>query len=170
MSDVRNVQDLMAHAYAMELEASERYAEFSDVMVTHNNREVAELFSRLARIEQLHANQILAAMGWTQAPSAASGDYRWLGPERPETGDHTELHYLMTPWHALKIARANEERAHQFYGEVARTAASDEIRAAAREMETEEAEHVRLIDEWLAKTPRPDNDWAHDFDPPQYLD
>ena len=28
----------------------------------------------------------------------------------------------------------------------------------------------RLIDDWLARTPRPENDWAHDFDPPQYHD
>ena len=170
MSDVENVQDLMAHAYAMELEASERYAEFADVMATHNNRDVAELFAKLARIEQLHAGQILSSMGWTQAPAPASGDYRWLGMERPETGDHTELHYLMTPWHALKIARVNEERAHQFFGEIGRKATSPEVRAAALEMESDEAEHVRLIDEWLARTPRPETDWAHDFDPPQYHD
>jgi hypothetical protein len=51
----RERSDLMAHAYAMELEASERYSEFADV--THNNREVSDLFAKLAKIEQLHAGR-----------------------------------------------------------------------------------------------------------------
>ena len=37
----RTLSEFMAHAYAMELEASQRYADFADAMETHNNREVA---------------------------------------------------------------------------------------------------------------------------------
>ena len=58
----------MVHAYAMEAEAAERYAEFADSMEVHNNREVAELFRKLSRIEQRHADQILEQMGWKQSP------------------------------------------------------------------------------------------------------
>lgn len=61
-------------------------------------------------------------------------------------------------------------RAHLFFGEIARKAGTPELRAAALEMQADEAEHVRLIDEWLARTPLPVGDWAHDFDPPQYHD
>ncbi|MCC6560603.1 MAG: rubrerythrin, partial [Xanthomonadales bacterium] len=45
-----------------------------------------------------------------------------------------------------------------------------DVRAAAEEMRDEEAEHVRLIDEWLARTPAPDDGWATDLDPPNYHD
>src|SRR5512133_2998310 len=83
--------EFMTYAYAMELEAAERYAEFADAMETHNNREVAELFRKLSRIEQRHADQIMEQMGWKQAPPSAA-DVRWQGLEGPETGDPTELH------------------------------------------------------------------------------
>ena len=56
---ITSTVDFMVHAYAMETEAAERYAEFADAMEMHNNREVAELFRKLSRIEQRHADQIL---------------------------------------------------------------------------------------------------------------
>ena len=166
MSDVENVQDLMAHAYAMELEASERYAEFADVMATHNNRDVAELFAKLARIEQLHAGQILSSMGWTQAPAAASGDYRWLGMERPETGDHTELHYLMTPWHALQLSLSGEKRALANFTRIVETATDPKVKALAEELAGEEAEHGNRVHRLLRRYPKPEDSWAADPDPP----
>lgn len=163
-----SVQELMIHAYAMENEAAERYAEFADAMEVHNNAEVAELFRKMARIENLHAQQIRERMGWHAVPAPAAGAYSWEGLEGPETADHGDLHYLMTPHHALQIARINEERARLFYAALAAQATSDEVRAAAEEMCEEEAEHVRLIDEWLARTPAPDKSWSTDLDPPNY--
>lgn len=163
-----SVEELMIHAYAMENEAAERYAEFADAMEVHNNLEVAELFRKMARIENLHAQQIRERMGWHTVPAPASGAYRWDGLEGPETADHGELHYLMTPHHALQIARVNEERARRFYEGLASVATDDEVRSAAEEMRDEEADHVRLIDEWIARTPAPERDWSADLDPPNY--
>jgi rubrerythrin len=160
----------MAHAYAMEAEASERYTEFADAMEAHNNPAVAELFRKLARIEHAHAEEILATMGWTVPPQPAGGKYRWEGLESPESGDSGELHYLMQPYHALQIARANEERARQFFVKLARQAASTALRKAALAFAQEEAEHVRLADEWLARTPEPARGWAEDPDPPLNVD
>jgi rubrerythrin len=162
------VRQLMIHAYAMEAEAAERYAEFADVMEVHNNAEVADLFHKMARIENLHAQQIRESMGWKTVPVPAEGIYRWEGLEAPETADHSDLHYLMTPHHALQIARLNEERAKRFYAKLAAEASDDEMRRAALEMSEEEADHVRLIDEWLARTPAPEAGWSTDLDPPNY--
>lgn len=163
---IDNVAELMAYAYAMELEAGDRYAEFADAMEAHNNREVAELFRKLSRIETRHSEQILEAMNWVSPPAPPPGGYRWEGLEAPESGDPGELHYLMQPYHALSIARHNEARAETFFAKVVRHAATHAVRKAAEEMKEEEAEHVRLIDDWLARTPKPDRDWAFDPDPP----
>jgi rubrerythrin len=162
------VRQLMIHAYAMEAEAAERYAEFADAMEVHNNTEVAELFRKMARIENLHAQQIRESMGWHTVPPPADNVYRWEGLEAPETADHGDLHYLMTPHHALQIARLNEERARRFYAKLAIDASDDEMRRAANEMSEEEADHVRLIDEWLSRTPAPEAGWSTDLDPPNY--
>ena len=168
-SVVKSSAEFMAYAYAMEAEAVERYAEFADSMEMHNNREVAELFRKLSRIEQRHADQILEQMGWKQSP-VTSTDVRWEGAEGPETADPTELHYLMQPYHALQIALHNEKRARDFFAHLAKTTKDKGVRAGALEMEEEEAEHVRLIEEWLKRTPKPDANWQADPDPPVLSD
>jgi len=160
----------MAYAYALEAEASERYSEFADAMETHNNREVAELFRKLARIENLHAEHILEEMGWSSAPPPPASGWQWEGLEGPETAEHTELHYLMQPYHALQIALHNERRAEVFFADLVRKAPSGKVRDAAKEMTAEEAEHVRLVEDWLRRTPKPDADWTADPDPPRWAD
>lgn len=167
---ITSIDELMAYAYALELEASERYAEFADAMDVHNNREVAELFRKLARIEHRHAEQVLEEMGWLSPPPAPHGGYKWEGFEAPETGDVGELHYLMRPYHALQIALHNEKRAHAFFGGLVKQARNAKVKKAAEGMKEEEAEHVRLIEEWLKRTPKPDADWAVDPDPPVLAD
>ena len=168
-SPVASAADFMAHAYAMEVEAAERYAEFADSMEMHNNREVAELFRKLSRIEQRHADQILEQMGWKQSP-LTSLKVRWEGMEGPETADPTELHYLMQPYHALQIALHNEKRARDFFAHLAKVTKDAGVRKGAREMEEDEAEHVRLIEAWLKRTPKPDPNWQTDQDPPVLSD
>ena len=166
---VASASEFMMHAYAMEAEAAERYAEFADSMEVHNNLEVAELFRKLSRIEQRHADQILEQMGWKQSP-VASANYRWEGTEGPETADPTELHYLMQPYHALQIAWHNEKRARDFFAHLAKVTTNAGVRKGALEMQQEEAEHVRLIEEWLKRTPKPDPNWEADQDPPVLSD
>ncbi len=166
---IASASGFMAHAYAMEAEAAERYAEFADSMEMHNNRDVAELFRKLSRIEQRHADQILEQMGSKQSP-APSANFRWEGAEGPETADPTELHYLMQPYHALQIALHNEKRARDFFAHLAKVTANAGVRKGALEMERDEAEHVRLIEEWLKRTPVPDFNWEADPDPPMLSD
>lgn len=159
----------MARACALEAEAAARYSDLAHLMRAHHNTEVAALFDKLARIEGLHRDQILERMGWTAAPDPDS--FRWETPEGPETADYGELHYLMTPWHALKLAEHNERRAAAFFAALAvNDAIADELRVVAAEAAEEEREHVRLIREWLARVPPPDPDWDQDPDPPNVVD
>jgi rubrerythrin len=158
--------DFMARAYSMELEATERYAQFAEQLETHNNREVAQLFRKLADIEALHAKNILEEMKWPSMP-APTASYAWAGLEGPETAPFDSLHYLMQPWHALEIALRCELEAQKFYDGIAASKAPKAVREAAREMAAEEAEHVRLIREWMKRVPQPSTDWDEDPDPPR---
>jgi rubrerythrin len=164
----RTTEEFMAQACALEAEAAARYAELAALMTTHNNREVAALFAKLARIEGLHRDKILAKMGWTAAPDPDA--FRWTTPEGPETTDPGELHYLMTPWHALKLAEHNEERAADFFEALSRADVPAAVRAEAAETAAEEREHVRLIRQWLERVPEPGADWGEDADPPMAAD
>ena len=156
----------MSQAYAMELDASERYAEFADQMEVHNNVEVAQLFRKLSEIEGLHAREILQEMGWPRMPEPMFPG-PWPDAEPPETAPVTELHYLMQPYQALELALRNEERAEQFFNRIACAARTPpEVSKLAQEMAKEEGEHKRLIQEWMKRVPKPDSDWNRDPDPP----
>ena len=159
--------EFMARAYTIELEATERYAQFADQLETHNNREVAQLFRKLAEIEGLHAKRILQEMQWPSMPALPAA-YAWDGLEGPETAPFDSLHYLMQPWHALEIALRCEIEAQKYYeGIAAESRAPAQVREAAREMAEDEKEHVRLIREWMRKVPKPAEGWDDDPDPPR---
>ena len=158
--------DFMSRAYTIELEATERYAQFAEQLETHNNREVAQLFRKLAEIEGLHAKRILAEMKWPSVPALPPA-YAWEGVEGPETAPFDSLHYLMHPWHALQIALRCELQAQKYYEGIAASRAPKQVREAAREMAAEETEHVRLIREWLKRVPPPPEGWDEDPDPPR---
>ena len=157
--------DFMSRAYAMELDATERYAQFAEQLDTHNNREVAQLFRKLAEIEKLHAKRILEEMRWPSIPALPPA-YAWEGVEGPETAPFVTLHNQMQPWHALEFALRSEQDAQKYYEGIAASRAPKPVRDAAREMASEEAEHVRLIREWMKKVPQPKAGWDEDPDPP----
>ncbi len=161
--------DFMAQAYTMELEATERYAQFAEQLDTHNNRDVANLFRKLSAIEALHAKRILEEMGWPSVP-ALPVPCAWEEGEAPETAPLDSLHYLMQPYHALQLALQCEQRAQQHFEAIAAGKAPKKVRAAAAEMAGEEREHVRLIKEWLARVPKPAAGWDVDPDPPRMSD
>jgi rubrerythrin len=164
----RTLAELMAVALEMESEAAQRYAEFADAMETHNNLEVAVLFSKMATIETGHVQAIMSEMGWREPPpSRGFGAAVFEGPETPRLED---VHYLMQPYHALSIALACEERAERFYAQLASTVDVESVREAARVLQGEEREHVELIRAWMNKVEKPADDWFVDPDPPRYTD
>jgi rubrerythrin len=163
-----SLEALMRQAYTMEIDARVRYTDLADAMETHNNREVAALFRKMAEVEARHAAQILAQMGWPAPPPPEP--IAWDGFEAPETVPVDDVHYLMRPWHALALAMAGERRAERFFSAIADTATDEAIRAAAIELRDEEREHVELIARWMEKVPKPEADWAEDPDPPRYTD
>jgi rubrerythrin len=161
----------LAHAVALETEAGERYEELADVMEVHNNPEVAALFRQMSEFSRLHASQVGArAAAHAPLPRLKSWEYRWDAPEPPESGDAGDTHYLMTPYHALRFALANERSGWEYYNRVATDSPDPEVRAMASEFATEEAEHVATLERWLDRAPRPDADWAEDADPVQVVD
>ena len=160
--------ELMANALAIELEAAERYGELADVMETHNNLDVAELFRKMQKIETLHAEAIRNEMGWTGTPPVAASVL--ADREGPESPAHDDVHYLMQPYHALEIALAAEERALRFFTDLASAAGAASVRGAAQRLADEEREHVELVRDWMSRVPKPDHDWRVDPDPPRYVD
>jgi rubrerythrin len=169
-SALTTVDDLLARALAMEIEAAERYDEFAAQMDLHNNLEVAALFRKLAGIERKHAESLsadLRARGTSAPPTCALGA---TGKEGLETSTGEALHYLMTPYHALEIALQNERRALAFFTRLRESAGSTALREATEEFAREEAEHVEILQQWLSRADKPGPDWAYDPDEPRMPD
>jgi rubrerythrin len=156
----------MSRAYAMEIEAAERYAQLAEQMDAHNNRDVAQVFRKLSALEAIHARRILEEMNWPSL-KAPPPPYAWEGAEGPETAPFESVHYLMQPWHALEIALRCELEAVKYFDGVAEANVPERVREAAQEMALEERGHVVMIRQWMDKVPRPAAGWDEDPDPPR---
>jgi rubrerythrin len=150
---VASADDVLAHAFAMETEAADRYHDLADQMEVHNNSGVAEIFDRMARIEQIHADKLEVLCRERGIERRSPWDYRWIDPEAPEVTPVDEAHYLLPALQALKLALNNEKRAVAFYEALAARSPNPEVKALAEEFAEEEREHVALVEKWIDAYP-----------------
>ena len=149
---MKNIEDFLAHALALEAEAATRYRQFAELMQSHHNRDVAECFLRLSRMESEHHETVRARAAGRALPALAPGEYRWIDPESPESAPLDAAHQPATPRQALEIALANEERAWRFFERiVASPSYGDDVREMAKQFAAEEEEHMEYIERMLAQ-------------------
>lgn len=160
-----SVEALLACALAIEQDAAERYTELAHQMEVHNNPEVAELFHKLAAIEAKHVANVEAASESRTLPSVNPLAPPWQGSDGPEAVAYDEVHYLMTPHHAISLALAGERSAAGYFAGIAEAAQDAEVRRLAARLRDEEREHVTLLEEWLRRHPAPEQGWDEDLDP-----
>ncbi len=169
MSDsktINSVGELLAHAKVMETEAFECYQDLAEQMAVHNNTEVAELFRKIAAEEKKHIERVDERAGDNDLPHIAPWEFKAFETESHGLTGAREVHYMMTPYHALALALRAEERSYAFFTQVVETASDGKVVDMAKELQEEERQHVALIKEWLAKEPKPDEGWDEDPDPP----
>lgn len=165
------VADLLAIAHRIEVDAIERYALLADQMEAHNNPDLTKVFLDLANAEQIHAEEIHRLAGDIDLRGRADAlNSIWRTAESPEQADLNSAHYLMTPWHALQMCLAGEQRALAFFTAIMDTAQDAEVKAMAAEFVEEEAEHVNLVHRLLRKYPEPTPSWSQDADAPAAQD
>lgn len=160
--EIGSVEELMAHAYAIEAEAEERYRELAIQMEVHNNPEVAALFRKLAEFEGEHAREIEARAGDMSLPSLAPWEFKWSHAEAPELVDTLSMHYLISPLRVLALALDAERKAFEFFSNVAEKSTDGPLSDIASVFATEEEEHIRMIEKMIERftqTPdQPDED------------
>jgi len=158
--------DLFAIAYRIEIDAVERYRLLADQMEVHNNLELVDTFRDLARAEGLHAEEIRRLAGDIDVAAQSRRIGGWTSEQSPEEADLSAVHYMMTPWHALRMALAGEQRALAFFERIVASTEDARIKALAQEFVAEETEHVALVHRLLRRHPPPPATWADDPDPP----
>jgi rubrerythrin len=165
LTTISTLEIFLAHAYALEHESVERYSELADVMAVHNNNEVAAFFTQMAAFGLKHAAEVSDLAKDYTLPSIPPWEYQWTDGVSPEAGDYDGAHYLMSTRHALEFALLNETRGRDFYAEVTEHSPNEQVKELAAEFRDEEAEHVQMLEKWIARTPQTTNDWHEDWDP-----
>src|SRR5471030_3477017 len=142
---VANLNDLLAIAYQIEIDAVDRYKLLADQMETHNNPELVKIFRDLARAEGIHGEEIRRLAGDFDVVARAREIAKFEKSESPEEADLGSAHYMMTPWHALQLSLAGEKRALAYFTSIVETAKDPKVKKLAAELVEEEAEHVALV-------------------------
>lgn len=163
---VTNLNDLLAVAYQVEIDAVDRYNLLADQMETHNNPELVKIFRDLARAEGIHGEEIRRLAGDFDVAARAREIAKFGRADSPEEAELDSAHYMMTPWHALQLSLAGEKRALAYFTSIEETAKDPKVKALAAELVEEEAEHVQLVHRLLKRYPKPSENWADDMDPP----
>jgi len=163
---VSSLNDLLAVAYQIEIDAVDRYNVLADQMETHNNPELVKVFRDLARAEGIHGEEIRRLAGDFDVVAHAREIAKFERSESPEEAELGSAHYMMTPWHALQLSLAGEKRALAYFTAIVETAKDPKVKTLAAELVEEEAEHVNLVHRLLLRYPKPSDSWADDMDPP----
>ncbi len=142
---VSSLNDLLAVAYQIEIDAVERYNVLADQMETHNNPELVKIFRDLARAEGIHGEEIRRLAGDFDVVNHVRQIARFGRTDSPEEAELGSAHYMMTPWHALQLSLAGEKRALAYFSFIVETATDPKVKAMAGEFVEEEAEHVNLV-------------------------
>lgn len=161
---INSLPELLAHALAMETEATERYGELADQMETHRKTKVAAIFRRLEKEEQAHLVELTHMCSQHELPHYAPWDYKWSTGESPEAIDIGKVSYQLSVRDAVRLALEHERRATEFYSGIAQHATNTDVRILASQFAAEEREHVGWLESFLAEA-GPD-DTAEDPDPP----
>lgn len=164
--EIRSIGELLAHARVLETEAYECYCDLAEQMEVHHNQEVAGLFRKLAEEEKRHIASVEERAGEDKIPHMAPWDFKAFDAEVHGLTGAREVHYMMTPYHALKLALRAEERSFDYFTQVIESSSDDQVLEMARELQEDERRHIDMVKTMLEKEPKPDDDWDEDPDPP----
>jgi rubrerythrin len=140
---IGSLKALIGLANAIEVEAVARYAQLAALMEARGEAATAAVFRDMREIEERHVVMVarLADVLHQAVPPAA--DFTWcLPPEVAESWDAVQHSALLTPYRALAIAVANEERTFALYSYVAAHADDGAVAQQAEALAREELAHA----------------------------
>jgi len=145
------LMDALDLATLIEVEAQRRYAQFAEQLGTRDTGDAGSVFESMAVNEAKHGEQIaerrLALFG-EERPKVKLDDI--FDVEAPDFG---APHRNMAPLDAYLVALSSEQKAFAFYDQALRYVKQPDVKALFEELRDEEAEHVRMLEEIIAKLP-----------------
>jgi rubrerythrin len=146
-----SLMDALDLATLIEVEAYKRYSLFAEQLGTRDVDDAGAVFESMAVNENKHGEQLterrIALFGNTP-PKVKLDDI--FDVEAPYVGAPRRN---MSTLKAYEVALSSEEKAFAFYDQALRYVDQPEVKALFEELREEEAEHVRMIKEIMAKLP-----------------
>jgi len=147
---MESVEVFLAHTIRLEQEAARRFEQLADAMRTSGNREVAQLFERLASFSRMHLAEASARAGFRELPELGEQEFSWPDVESPETAAIWAADPFIGCEQALQVALDAESAGLAYYQGVLDSTADPEIRRFAQAFVAEETQHVDELGRWLA--------------------
>jgi len=145
------LMDALDLATLIEVEASKRYMQFAEQLGSRYDDDAASVFQSMAVNENKHGEQIaerrLALFG-DERPKVKLDDI--FDVEAPDVGATRQN---MSPLDAYLVALSSEKKAFAFYDLALRYVTQPDVKVLFEELQAEEAEHVRMIEEIIKKLP-----------------
>jgi rubrerythrin len=138
-------------AALIEIEAYKRYTLFAEQLGSRDSDDAGAVFKSMAVNERKHGEQLaerrLALFG-DVPPTVKLDDI--FDVEAPDVGAPS---MNMSPLKAYQVALSSEQKAFAFYAEALHYVNQPDVKALFEELRGEEAEHVQMLEEIIAKLP-----------------
>ena len=161
-----SLMDALDLAALIEIEASRRYTLFAEQLGTRSSDDAGAVFGSMAVNEDKHCEELaarrLALFGETP-PKVKPDDI--FDVEAPDVG---ATRWDMSPLKAYQVALKAEQKAHAFYDQALRWVTQPDVKALFEELREEEAEHVQMLSDIIAKLPPSAEDDLEDLDQDPY--
>jgi rubrerythrin/ferredoxin len=148
---MQSVEEFLAYAVKIEEDAALHFEGLSQAMAQAGNEEVAKLFAQLAGYSRKHLASAQERAGKQAVTVQVPSDYIWPDHVHPERTSLAGGDAQLTRLGAMRAALQGEKRGHEFYIAAGATSTVPAVAALAREFALEEAEHVRVLEGWLAR-------------------
>ncbi|MDX1570573.1 MAG: ferritin family protein [Xanthomonadales bacterium] len=145
------LMDALDLAILIEIEARDRYRLFARQLGDSGGYDAGAFFSDMAENEAKHGRDLLARRKelFGETPARPTLD-DLFDVEAPDMGAPRRG---MSTLEALQIGLAAEQKAHDFYDAALPGITDPQVRALFEELRDEETEHVRMLQEEMAKLP-----------------
>jgi erythrin-vacuolar iron transport family protein len=146
-----SLMDALDLARLIEVEAFDRYTLFAKQIGPSYTENAGSFFASMAVNEKRHGDQLAArrtALFGNQAPNVKLDDL--FDVEAPEVG---APRWNMSHLQACQLALSSEKKAFAFYDMALPSLTNPDIKELFEELRDEEAEHIRMIEEVVAKLP-----------------
>lgn len=149
--EIASIDEFLGYAVKVEEDAAIHYEGLSLEMLGCGNQEVAKLFGQLARFSRAHLAEAKSRAGTIDVSQQVPPDYVWPDHATPERTALWAGDPSLTRLDALRAALDGEKRGYEFYYAIAGTTKDAAIATMAKEFVNEEAEHVRILEAWIAR-------------------